>query len=65
MGSDRSDRLPVVCKIHDKEHVRFEGRGNNHSFGCPDCVEAIREKVREVRKRLRSRTGDSKDKPKG
>jgi hypothetical protein len=65
MALHKSDRLPVICKIHNKEHVRFEGHGSNHSFGCPDCVETIRAQVRAARKRLRTRTGDLKTDPKG
>lgn len=41
-------RKPLICKQHQKRFVRFDGPGGHFSWGCPDCVEAIRIDVQKL-----------------
>jgi Protein of unknown function (DUF723) len=57
-------RIPpeIVCPIHGQRFVRFSYR-NNQSYGCPQCVSELSERVRNERARMfgRRKTIDGHD----
>jgi len=55
-------RIPpeIVCTIHGQKFVRFSYR-NNQSYGCPQCVSELSERVRNERARMFGRKRNPPD----
>jgi len=43
-----ADREPAYCEKHQMHFVRFQATRSNLSWGCPECVKAIREDVQRI-----------------
>lgn len=58
--------LPAFCKIHQVEFIDFsngrQGKQLRRAFGCPLCVEKIRNDVRKAREAFkRDRRGKTRN----